>query len=89
MAEHRELCQKYMGRFPVIFITLKGVSAGSYKLAKEKLCSVIGREAMRFPFPLDGTRLSSREKEQYLQFMDRYLKSYQEHNEFIGEPDKI
>lgn len=70
MAEHRELCPKYMGRFPVIFITLKGVSAGSYELAKEKLCSVIGREAMRFQFPLDSTRLSSREKEQYKQLIN-------------------
>lgn len=70
IAEHRELCQKYMGRFPVISITLKGVSAGSYELAKEKLCSVIGREAMRFQFLLDSTRLSSREKEQYGQLIN-------------------
>lgn len=29
------------------------------------------------------------EKDYYLQFADRYLKAYQEHNGFIEGPDKI
>ena len=43
-------CEQYMGKFPVISVTLKGVSAGTYGTARNMLCSVIGNEALRFRF---------------------------------------
>lgn len=44
----RELCEQYMGRFPVISVTLKGAAAGNYGEALAMLRSIIGDEAMRF-----------------------------------------
>lgn len=50
IAGEQELCQKYRGNFPVISITLKGVSARHFDEAKAMLRSAIGRESLRFFF---------------------------------------
>ena len=42
IARQREYCQKYMGKFPVILITLKGVDARNYEEAAGMLRSIIG-----------------------------------------------
>ena len=65
IAGERELCEKYMGKFPVISITLKGVEFSSFETARAMLCSVIGDEALRFQFLAESDRLSEREKERY------------------------
>nr|WP_300808000.1 AAA family ATPase [uncultured Acetatifactor sp.] len=62
-----DYCKKYMGRFPVISITLKGVSAMDFLGAKAMLRTVIGNEAMRFLFLKESPRLSEDEKESYRQ----------------------
>ncbi len=59
------LCEKYMGRFPVISITLKDIEAREFQEARTMLCSTIGNEAMRFPFLSDSSQLSDDEKRQY------------------------
>lgn len=48
--DEAELCQRYMGQFPVISISLKGVKGSDYLAARSMMCSVIGMEAMRFQF---------------------------------------
>lgn len=65
IAKEQSLCDKYMGRFPVISITLKGISAMNYDTARAMLCSVIGNEALRFQFLRDSERLTDDEKGQY------------------------
>lgn len=59
------LCEKYMGQFPVISISLKGTGASDFETARALMCSVIGNEALRFLFLLDSDRLSEQEKEMY------------------------
>lgn len=61
----RELCKEYMGKYPVISISLKDVSARTYENARSILQSVIGNEAMRFLFLKESSRLSAEEKRQY------------------------
>ena len=63
--EETELCEKYMGKFPVISITLKGVEAGDYEGALSMLYYEIRDEARRFPFLSDSKRLSEEEKKEY------------------------
>lgn len=65
IAEDTELCEKYMGNFPVISITLKGISSGKYETARALLCAVIGREALRFQFLAESPQLTDKEKQQY------------------------
>ncbi len=63
------LCEEYMGKYPVISITLKDVSGNDYKTALEMLRTTIGREAMRFQFLLDSDALTAREKDAYRQLI--------------------
>lgn len=58
-------CEKYMGKFPVISLTLKGVSAMDFAGAKAMLRTVIGNEAMRFQCLKDSPKLANDEKESY------------------------
>lgn len=54
-----------MGKFPVFSISLKNAASDSFSGAKEKLCSIIGQEALRFPFLSESDRLSETEHRQY------------------------
>ena len=65
IAKETELCKEYMGKFPVISITLKGVVARNFEDARGMLCSVIGNEALRFQFLMKSEQLTAKEKEQY------------------------
>ena len=69
ISQEKSYCEKYMGKFPVISVSLKGVSAMDFEGAKGMLRTVIGREAMRFYFLLESPRLSKEEKEQYRQLI--------------------
>lgn len=65
ISQERELCEQYMGQFPVISITLKGVGGRSFETACHALRSIIGVEARRFSFLLESSRLTDDEKEMY------------------------
>ena len=65
IAQEKDLCERYMGKFPVISISLKGVSGLQYDAAVAALRTVIGNEAMRFQFLKESERLSEEEKETY------------------------
>ena len=50
ITEEAALCEQYMGRFPVISISLKDVEGDDFAAARSMMCSVIGSEALRFQF---------------------------------------
>lgn len=66
IAREEKLCKEYMGKFPVISITLKDVEFNNYETARAALCSVVGNEALRFQFLAKSDNLSNWEREQYL-----------------------
>ncbi|MCD8348269.1 MAG: ATP-binding protein [Lachnospiraceae bacterium] len=72
-----QLCEKYMGHFPVISISLKTVHGINYEFAKNELCTVIANEALRFRFLLDSDKLYDEDKDLYRQLIkvDETLKS--------------
>lgn len=86
IAGEKELCEKYMGQFPVISISMKDVNAANFETARQMLCSVIGREALRFQFLLESDKLSGFEKSlfQRLLQVDREEKA-----EFVMEDDVL
>ena len=63
--QEKELCEKYMGKFPVISISLKSVDGRKYDSALAALKTVIGNEAMRFQFLKESEKLAEEEKEAY------------------------
>lgn len=70
IGEEKELCQEYMGNFPVVSISLKDADGMNYEGARAMLCSVIASEALRFSFLEESERLSVREKVQYEQLIE-------------------
>ena len=69
IAEEKELCEEYMGKYPVIFISLKAVSARDYKNARAMLCAMIGYEAMKYQFLTESEKLSEDDKKLYRQLI--------------------
>ena len=70
IGEEKELCQEYMGNFPVISISLKDADGMNYEGARAMLCSIIANEALRFSFLAESERLSIKEKAQYEQLTE-------------------
>ena len=63
--QNTALCDAYMGQFPVISITLKGVDGQTYADAVAAMKDIIGMEAARFPFLAESTNLTDTEKDLY------------------------
>lgn len=70
ISEEKEICEEYMGKFPVISISLKDVEGSDYDVARTLLCSVIGNEALRFYELLKSSpKLNEVERRQYEQLV--------------------
>lgn len=70
ISENKELCEKYMGQFPVISISLKGVEGLNYQEACANLKKVIGTEALRFHFLKNSPALTEEEQQLYKQLIE-------------------
>ncbi len=70
ISREKEYCEKYMGSFPVVSVSLKGVSGTDYAMALGMLRFAIGNEALRFQFLSESPRLSERERAQYRQLIN-------------------
>lgn len=64
--QRKDLCDDYLGKFPVVFLTLKGIDGLTFDKAKQKLTSLVAREADRFHFLKGSSNLTDNEKERYL-----------------------
>ena len=62
---NKELCDEYMGKYPVIFLSFKGVEGLTYDEAFDALVRVIGKEISRVSFLADSDKLTMLEREQY------------------------
>lgn len=65
------LCEEYLGKFPVISISLKGVSATSFSTARAMMSAIIAQEALRFQFLFKSDRLDELEKQQYINLVKK------------------
>ena len=65
ISKNKMLCEVYMGRFPVVFISLKNVEGLTFAEAKYRFMEIIGREADKFRFLLSSEKLTKSEKERY------------------------
>ena len=65
ISQEKELCEKYMGKFPVISISLKSVDGLNFKAAADALRTVIGNESKRFRFLLESPSLNEKDKTSY------------------------
>ena len=62
---NKVLCDEHMGKYPVIFLSFKGVEGLTYDEAFDALVRVIGKEISRVSFLADSDKLTMLEREQY------------------------
>lgn len=74
ISEEAALCEEYMGKYPVISVSLKGMNAGNYEKALEMAVEVIRSEARRFQYLLDSERLTSYDKEAFIALLQEDMK---------------
>jgi hypothetical protein len=65
VSENKEICKKHMGKYPVIFISLKSVDGLDFNTARNGLVGIIRNEASRLKFLLDSIKLDEDDKEEF------------------------
>lgn len=65
ISREKDLCEEFMGKFPVISVTLKGATGTNFAEARSMLRRAVGNEAMRFQFLLGSERLTKMEQSLY------------------------
>ena len=73
ISKNAALCERYMGKYPVIAISLKGVDADSYEKAKAQLIKIINKEARRYRFLLESDRMDSIDRELFMRLLNRQM----------------
>lgn len=65
ISRNKQLCEEYMGTFPVIFLSLKGVDGLTFSEARFCLAELIESEARRFKFLMHSDNLDADDKAMY------------------------
>ena len=63
VSEEKELCEKYMGKYPAVFVSLKDVDGLTFEDAYDMLREIIRKECVRLQFLMDSDALTDAEKE--------------------------
>lgn len=71
ISKEAELCEKHMGQYPVIAITLKQITGEDYKTAENNIWSCISNEARRFSFLLQSDKLQEWDKNDLIRLINR------------------
>ena len=73
ISKETAVCEAYMGKFPVIFLSLKGMNADTYESALEMAVQNIRGEARRFQYLLASDRLTSYDKEAFAELLQEHM----------------
>lgn len=65
ISSNEKICSEHMGKYPVIFLSLKNAEGLNFDTAKYQMVELIAREAERFPFLAKDTNLLDRDREKY------------------------
>lgn len=70
ISKEKEICEQYLGKYPVISISLKDVEGADFQKAHKMLESIVSEEARRFRCLLESDRLMPYEKNQLMWLME-------------------
>ena len=73
ISKEASLCKEYMGKYPVVSISLKGIDARSYETAYQMAVQVIIEAAAKFYFLLDSEKLNDHDRAEYEQLLDKNM----------------
>lgn len=65
IAQNKELCEKYLGQFPVIFLSMKGVDGLNFEGAAYCFAELVGSTARQFEFLLNSNAINNDNKAIY------------------------
>lgn len=68
-----KLCEEYMGKYPVISVTLKGINGQTYETAFKMAVRVINEAAAKLEYLLDSPRLSGNDRQNLQELLDREM----------------
>lgn len=69
ISQETALCEEYLGKFPVVFISLKGVDGLNYQEAYGALCQILRFEMYRLHFLTDSDKVLDKEKNALKRFL--------------------
>ncbi len=67
------LCEEYMGKYPVISISLKGIDSLAYETAFRMAVRIVKRAAAKAQYLLDSDALSENDKLEYQNLLDNNM----------------
>ena len=73
--QEKELCEEYMGKFPVISISLKSVDGLDFKIESDVLKTVNSKGSKRFRFLCESPALDEKNKTAYGRLINMDIKS--------------
>ena len=85
ISRENALCETYMGKYPVVFVSLKGVDGLTFDLAYQALCGIVVEEFSRLRFLTDSDKLATDEK----QYLEKMLKGKYEEADIRGSLKKL
>ena len=65
-----EFCEKYMGKYPVIFITLKSVDGDNFEDAYKRFAAVVSKVASEYKYLLESSKLDAEDKDKLKKLSD-------------------
>ena len=73
ISKETALCEEYMGKYPVISVSLKGIEARTYETAYQMAVRVIMEAAAKFYFLLESEKLNEHDKAAYKDLLDKNM----------------
>ncbi len=70
ISKETALCEEYMGKYPVVSISLKGIDARNYELAFQMAVQIIKRAPLKVQYLLESDMLSEQDKAEYRKLLD-------------------
>ena len=73
ISKETALCEEYMGKYPVVSVSLKGIDAGAFETAYQMAVNVVTEAAAKFYFLLDSEKLNDYDKAEYKCLLDKNM----------------
>lgn len=70
ISKNKELCDEYMGKYPVIFLSLKGIDGLTFEEAIIRITTIIKNEARRHHYLKNSDKLIEEEIKQFQSLLD-------------------
>ncbi len=70
ISRETELCEKHMGKYPVISLSFREITGDNYDTALRNLSDLIVKTAKKYQFLLDSERLNEFDKENYRELLN-------------------